>query len=134
MCHKTDETLILAQDSFVQGLELERNNMIFYLPIKIAESFPNLLALSAWDCSLKEISRKNFENLSKLKQLILYRNEIETIFYDTFADLIALEYLNLRKKNSTDSVFNLLFLILCFYRVKQNNFLNGNAFTSLKLF
>lgn len=87
--------IISTNDNTVKALELETNKNIFFLPVKVAENFPNLVGYSAWECSLKEISKENFAGLNKLKILELSRNAIEAIADDTFADLTDLSYLYL---------------------------------------
>jgi Leucine rich repeat len=91
------ETSILPRDVSVLGLALGGNKNVFYLPVKVAESFPNLLAYSAGNCSLKEIRSENFQGLTKLKYLRLRYNQIEIIATNTFLDLVNLEILELRK-------------------------------------
>ena len=73
------------------------NRNIFYLPIDVAKSFPNLIVYGADKTSIKEISKENFRNLRKLRSLTLMSNKIERIFSDTFEDLESLEVLWLGK-------------------------------------
>lgn len=79
------------------GLWLGVNEKTVFLPIKVNENFPNLIAYAATECSIKTIERKNFEKLNKLKVVRLEINQIEKISSDTFEDLLSLEYLYLCK-------------------------------------
>lgn len=71
------------------------NKNLKYLPINLGEKFPKLLKLAAAWCSIKEISKHNFEGLSELRYLNLYSNQIEKIDKDTFAFIPKVEEINL---------------------------------------
>lgn len=79
------------------GLWLGVNEKTVFLPINVNENFPNLIAYSASECSIKTLEKKNFEKLNKLKVVRLEINQIEKIPSDTFEDLVSLEYLYLCK-------------------------------------
>jgi Leucine-rich repeat (LRR) protein len=104
-CFMRDKTSIAYDDSVIdsprnetiRALTFEQNWNIFYLPVEIAEVFPNLEAYSAWDCSLETVSNKNFKNLTRLMVLNLSNNKIATIEMDTFEDLAGLRELHLSK-------------------------------------
>lgn len=89
---------ISPRDEAIEGLSLYINAKIYFLPQKVAESFPNLLAYSAYRCSLTEVSKINFAYLGKLRVLLLDYNQIIKIGSNTFEDLSSLEYVNLSKK------------------------------------
>jgi hypothetical protein len=101
ICEMSKETSIEApnvtistkRDESNMGLSFYDNKKIFYLPIDVAEKFPNLTFYSAWGCSIKEISKLNFKGMKHLKQLRLTINQIEIIDNDTFQDAVALEIL-----------------------------------------
>lgn len=86
-------------DAAVKGFTISSNLNILYLPIQVAEKFPNLLAYGANHCSVKEISGANFKGLNKLITLGLNGNQIEMIANDTFTDLVSLETLSISNKN-----------------------------------
>lgn len=93
------ETLITTSDSgTVEGILFDSNKGIEYLPVNVYEKFPNLIGISAWNCAVKAVTKKNFKNLKQLKFLGLASNHIETIDENTFEDLISLTTLNMRKK------------------------------------
>lgn len=85
-------------DESIEGLRFVDNKKIHFLPEKIEASFPNLVYFAAYGCSIKEISKDNFQNLTKLTFLSLALNQIEKIFSDTFEDLTSLKYLFLCKE------------------------------------
>jgi Leucine-rich repeat (LRR) protein len=87
----------LERDTAIRGIDFFGNSKISYLPVKINEAFPNLLGYSAGNCSIKTISKENFEGLSNLRELLLFENFIKKIPGDTFEDLVALEFVNLGK-------------------------------------
>jgi hypothetical protein len=95
----TEDIEISTRDASITALSFRDNKKIYFLPIRVHEAFPNLWRYSASDCALTTISRKNFNNLNKLRQLLLHFNQIKTIHSDTFIDLISLEMLDLGKKN-----------------------------------
>jgi hypothetical protein len=67
------------------------NKNIHYLPVEIYKSAPNLFSIGAPHCSIKTISKKNFEKLAKLEFLWLFNNEIEVIPAGAFEDLVSLK-------------------------------------------
>lgn len=81
----------------IEALYLDLNDDIEYLPENIADKFPNLVIISAFECNIKRVSASNFRNLGKLRGLSLKANQIERIENGTFDDLTSLELLYLRK-------------------------------------
>lgn len=94
--NSTGVTVSTSDDS-IGALDFEWNKKIFYLPEYLGEKFPNIVVYHAPGCSIKKVSRTNFIGLSRLRVLHLNYNQIEMIKKDTFDDLIALDYLDLRK-------------------------------------
>lgn len=90
-------TILAEHDEAVNGLYFQKNQKILYLPKHIDKIFPNLKVYDAYCCSIKEISKQNFENLQSLKVLMLRNNQIEKIMSDTFQGLTNLEIIYLRK-------------------------------------
>jgi Leucine-rich repeat (LRR) protein len=86
---------IQTRNESVKGLDLSQSKKVSFLPVQVADIFPNLIAISAWDCSIKTILKKNFARLIKLQQLCIDHNQIETIHSEIFEDLISLEVLTL---------------------------------------
>lgn len=73
------------------------NKHLFFLPENISTTYPNLNALSAELCSIKEISKLNFHGLKELKSLWITGNPLQRIASNTFEDLESLERLYLCK-------------------------------------
>jgi Leucine rich repeat len=90
--------IISPRDESVLGLSFNQNKKINFLPDGVTKVFPNLIGYTALNCSIQEISIRNFAGLNKLKVLALSFNQIATINTDTFEDLISLEFINLGKK------------------------------------
>ena len=113
------------------GIDFFDNSNIKFLPENVAEKFPNLIGYLVHRCSVQEISKKNFKNLSKLKYLWLGYNQIVKIPRNTFEDLVKLEQIYLGKVTKWVLICNfiLIFLFSVNNKLKQ---LNGNAFESLK--
>lgn len=84
-----------AKDEKIAALRFDGNKQVLFLPVGVNEQFPNLAFLRADHCSIRTISKENFKDLKKLKELQLYYNQIETIGTDVFEDLISLEILYL---------------------------------------
>lgn len=82
------------------ALDLQHNKKVFYLPIDVFETYPDLQAYAANDCSVKKVNRRNFMQLTKMLVIWLTRNLIEKIPSDTFEDLTLLVELQLRKNLS----------------------------------
>lgn len=92
-----DKTFHFMLDHSVSGLYFNENKEIEYLPVAVHSTFPNLVEYQANDCSIREISRKNFAKLYKLNYIRLHFNKIEKITSDTFADLPLLRGIALSK-------------------------------------
>jgi hypothetical protein len=93
----SSETTISNKNEDVTALEFSNNENIFMLPVKVAESFPNLRAFGVARCSVRAVTKENFKGLTKLRYLSLNQNKIEKIPSDTFADLVSLDQLFLCK-------------------------------------
>lgn len=107
ICIMTEKTVInrtgievFTIDRSVQNLTLSWNNKIHYLPESVHESFPNLIALEAESCRIKQISRKNFRGLYRLKILRLAGNMISTIEPGLFGDNLELKIVDLSELDS----------------------------------
>jgi hypothetical protein len=102
----SDDFEVSPKDETVEGMWMNGNINIEFLPENLNKMFKNLLRYSASNCSIKQISYKKFEGLIRLEKLYLSDNQIKTIPSDTFKDLRALEELNLSE--------NFFSLIFCF--------------------
>lgn len=85
------------RDEEVDEIRLDGNKRIEYLSYKIYMQFPNLDAYWAGECSIKQISKENFENLNKLIKIYLAHNQIQKISGNTFKGLGQLRVVDLSK-------------------------------------
>jgi Leucine rich repeat len=90
--------LMSTNDWSMNGLMMNLNKKVHYLPDFVAEQFPNLLAITAFNCSIRQVSNKNFKGLIKLRFLDLGSNKLEKIQRETFEELSHLKVLKLSKK------------------------------------
>lgn len=62
---------ISTHDELMSELWFAGNRQIFFLPVGVAEIFPNLLVFFADDCEIKGISKENFQKIlsEKFKDL-----------------------------------------------------------------
>lgn len=97
-----------SKDETVKGIEFFGNVNVSYLPVNIAEIFPNLVGYGAGNCSIKSISKANFQGLTSLKELLLFENFIETIPNNIFDGLTSLEFINLGKSHKMNNHMCLL--------------------------
>lgn len=74
-----------------------KNKNVTKLPIKVSESFPQLITYRAEGCSIERLGKKHFEGLHRLLQLYFAKNEISVIEPGSFDDLTALNLLALSK-------------------------------------
>lgn len=72
------------KDEDVGGVIFEENKKIEYLPVKIYMQFPFLYIYLARGCSIKQITKENFEKLDRVVVLDLSQNNIQKIRADTF--------------------------------------------------
>lgn len=87
---KNHSTILSAEAT---ALVFTRNYGIYYLPIEVAISFPELIVYEAEATSITSIAKINFKDLNKVKSLNLRRNEITTIKSNTFEDMASLDRL-----------------------------------------
>lgn len=105
VCYMNDLTIINSsnykistpKDQTVQGLRLNGNKKILFLPLETYKKFPNLLGYYAYECSIKKLRKEDFLNLDQLKHIIMFKNQIEMIYSDTFEGLTSLQRIDLGK-------------------------------------
>lgn len=90
-----DVTFLLTSDYTVDGINFNANKKISLLPVRIFQSFPKLRGYFAGNLNVSEVSHKNLQRLSKLKDLYLNNNRIKKIKSDTFEGLLSLKSVNL---------------------------------------
>lgn len=91
----TNSSFSGSRDDSVREINCSRNKKIFFLPIRVTDKYPDLRSYEAAECSLTTITKENFERMTNLKYLDLIGNQIETIFSNTFEDLLSLNYLRI---------------------------------------
>lgn len=89
--------LAKRNETFIDALNFNMNKKIQFLPIRVSETFPQIIQYLANRCSIKTISKSNFEGLDKLTDVLLGGNQIEVIPTDTFEGLVNLVYLDFCK-------------------------------------
>lgn len=83
------------KDESVGRISFASNEHIEFLPIHVANQFPNLTNFVASYCSIREISANNFEGLAQLTTLDLAGNKILTIEEGVFQGLYQLQSIDL---------------------------------------
>lgn len=78
----------------VKGVEIHGQRM-YYLLKGLVNLFPNLDQLYVFRSDLTHLSRSDFKNYTQLKTISLSRDHLSKLPYDTFEDLIDLEYFSL---------------------------------------
>ena len=86
----------------VKALNFVDNKEVQFLPQNMAQTFPNLVAISGFNSSVEAIPRETFKDLRKVKYLNLAKTNLREIDPDTFIDMAELEELDL-SDNKIDS-------------------------------
>lgn len=97
MINSDDMTIADRRSDFIENLNFQGNKKIEFLPIRTFWKFPQLAFYFASDCSIRNVSKKHFERLDRLRILHLRRNLIENFKSDTFRGLTNLVSLFLCK-------------------------------------
>lgn len=90
-------TIVNPKNGTVQALDFNNNRNIDFLPVLVISVFPNIVEYDARNCSIKSISKENFERLHHLKLVYLQGNQIETVRGDVFDGLNKIEDIDLGK-------------------------------------
>lgn len=111
-------------------LSLDRNKNVHFLPVSVHQKFPYLISISARKCSIIEVSRENFSELTSLELVYLSDNRIYSLWSDTFAHLPALRKIFLGELKK----YFLLFLEEFQSLAEGNNikFINGQLLSQIK--
>lgn len=91
----TGTTIKSSKDADMGGMSFYANKKVSFLPEKLSVVYPYLVALSAYSCSIKTISKENFKGLRSLKYIELGGNQLERLDTGVFNDLVSLELLHL---------------------------------------
>lgn len=95
--NSTSCTILTVRET-VTGLSFWQSKKIYFLPIKVDVTFPNLITYGANGCSIKTIYKDNFKNLGRMKRLDLGNNQIESVPTNAFEDCVNLEWLQFGEK------------------------------------
>lgn len=126
---------LTPHNNYVEGVAIDDNSNVKFLPENIGKIFPNLKYLSARNDSIDDVLRNNFDNLPKLRSLDLSDNNLSTIDPETFNNLPTTEEINLRN-NKIAFIFNETFVNFPYLKdldLSRNKIelLNPSAFISL---
>lgn len=83
------------RDESIGDIDFSENEKIEYLPYKIFMQLPNLGTYDANECAIKQISKENFEKLSRLRVIELNSNKIQKVSGNTFKGLESLAHIDL---------------------------------------
>lgn len=95
----------------VQALDFNNNKNIEFLPVRVASRFPNIVELDARNCSIRSISKENFDRLHYLKLVYLQGNQIEAVSSDTFDGHNLIEDIDLGQLVSTNPAHSLMTIV-----------------------
>lgn len=92
---KANVTISDGRQDSVTDIEFEKNTKVEFLPILVHFKFSNVRTYRADHCSIRSITNRNFEHLTKLQNLSLANNQIEMIQRQTFEGLVRLTMIRL---------------------------------------
>lgn len=95
--NETNMELAKRNETFIDAINFNLNKRIEFLPVRVHEKFPHINTYLANRCSIKSISKANFEGLVELTDVLLGGNQIEVVPKDTFEGLVNLVYLDFCK-------------------------------------
>ena len=106
-------------DNNITGIDFISNTQVQLIPADLSETFPSLVVVQFWTCSVKFIKESNFKGLTELLFINLGLNKIRHIEDGSFKDNTKLEYLWLGNnklkyvsKNLFEPLYNLKELTL----------------------
>jgi Leucine-rich repeat (LRR) protein len=94
-----ESVISFPQNSTIEALSINHNKETLFIPNNLSTTFPNLLAIAVFNCSVQSITGSNFRGLRKLTFLILGQNKIEYIEGNAFKDNTNIETLSLDHNN-----------------------------------
>lgn len=137
-CVMTERTSITStnfaiadlKDDDVEAIIFDGNRAIEYLPFRIFVQLPEICIYKASQCSIKQVTMENFENLYRLKSIDLSLNQIQKISGNTFKGLKMLQQVNL-SKFSFSSLLNRFFIIVYIFFECKKFIADGNQIKSI---
>lgn len=112
----------------VKALVIDNQN-IGFVPYNISRFFPNLESLRMHKTSISSVNRDSLRGLTKLRELYLYVNNIESISADMFIDNPYMAYItfdNNLVKHVAPKVFDYLYYLVTLY-MRSNTCLNDRS-------
>jgi Leucine-rich repeat (LRR) protein len=94
----SDFKLQIDRDEKIEAFKVHKIDTVSYLPIEIYGNFPNLKYYHSQFCSVRNLTKSNFEKLTNLIFLSLSNNRLSFIDSDVFEDLKNLR--NLEVENN----------------------------------
>ncbi|KAL7048091.1 hypothetical protein ACKWTF_003208 [Chironomus riparius] len=122
-----------TRNESIQGLNSKSNDDIEFLPVKVYEKFPNLIAYQFKSSAVRSVEYKHFEKLKELESISLIDNQILQITNDAFKDSPKLKYLNLNENLLVDICFidSITSLWMVDFTANQIEHLQSDAFEHL---
>lgn len=80
-------------DNSVHGVDFNNNTQVQFIPTDLSLTFPSLIVVQFWTCSVKFIKESNFKGLVDLLFINLANNKIRKIEDGSFKDNTKLEFL-----------------------------------------
>lgn len=100
-------TILDSPNNATVIMDLRDNRNIEFLPNSPNDKFPNLKKYQASRCAIREVSKRNFENLHQLTLIELQENQIFAVLSDTFEGLKNLKTLDLSKSLSHFFIYSI---------------------------
>lgn len=90
-----------GDDHLVNDFSIFNQTDMFFLPDKIGERFPNLIAMGSGFFKIRSLQRSNFFGFRRLRNLYVTNSDLEKIEHDTFQSLDTLVILDLSNNKIT---------------------------------
>lgn len=98
----------VEKDESILGVRFYDNKNIFYLPVDVYKSYPNLVIYFGHSCNIKFLFKENFEHLGAVKELHLDNNRIQKLDGEMFEDMNSLQIIYL-SEFALQMIFKILF-------------------------
>lgn len=128
-------SVVNSYETSFQGLSIRKNKDVEFIPAEIGENFPSMRGLKFFGCSIKSVTEKSLQNLTKLVIFGINQNEVDHVECKAFRNLQSLEYLRMGS-NKIEVLCSTVFVSLVKLKrllLSDNviEFLSENIFNSL---